>query len=71
MLLPWPGYNIEPPYSMGGNGEPEAKRTWPSVFSTASWKEHSESFTGLESGKMMGRGLSAAIALMTAGLNEP
>jgi hypothetical protein len=55
---------------MGGNGDPEAKSTWPSEFSTASRKEHSESLTGLERGKMMGRGLSATIAWITAGLNE-
>lgn len=71
MLLPWPGYNVAPLYSMDGNGDPEAKSTWPLVFSTASWKEHSESLTGFDKGKMMGRGLSAAIAWMTAGVNEP
>jgi len=71
ILLPWPGYSVVSPYSIDGNGDPEAKSTRPSVFSTASWKEHSESFEGLESGKMMGRGLSAAIAWMTAGLNAP
>jgi hypothetical protein len=71
MLLPWPGYNVVPPYSIGGNGDPEAKSTCPSVFSTASWKEHSESFEGLESGKMIGLGFSAAIAWMTAGVNAP
>ena len=56
---------------MGGNGDPEAKSTRPSVCSTASWKEHSESLTGLERGKIIGRGLSAAIAWITAVLNEP
>lgn len=71
MLLPWPGYSVTSPYSIGGNGDPEAKSTLPSVCSTASWKEHSESLTGLERGKMMGRGLSAAMARMTAGVNDP
>lgn len=71
ILLPWPGYRVVLPYLSSGNGEPEANKTWPSVFSTASWNEHSESLTGLDKGKMIGRGLRAAMAWMTAGVKAP
>ena len=69
--LPWPGYSIFPLYASSGKGEPLANRTRPCVHSTASWNSHSDSRTGFESGKMIGRGLSAAIVSTTGRENAP
>jgi len=71
MLFPCPGYSGWPKYCCSGKGEPEAKITVPRVCSTASANEHSESLTGLDRGKMIGRRLIAAIALMTSGVKAP
>lgn len=45
--------------------------TLPLVQSTASLNWHSLSDTGLDKGKMMGRGLSSAILSMTSRVNAP
>lgn len=68
ILLPCPGYKVLFSYSIAGNGEPEAKRTLPSVYSIASWNEHSDKRTGLERGKIMGRGLRSFMARITSGV---
>ena len=60
---------MRPLYSSSGNGEPDAKRTVPLDHSTASWNSHSDSRTGFESGKRIGRGFSADMVSMTDWLN--
>jgi hypothetical protein len=63
---------VRPALSVSGaNGEPDANSTRPPVHSIACSKVHSDWLVGLDSGKMMGRGLSSAISRTAASLNAP
>lgn len=54
---------------IGGYGDPEAKRTLPFDHRTASSYSSSQSEDGLDSGNIIGRGLSEDISLTIDSLN--
>ena len=56
---------------IGGNGDPDAKSTRPSVASKASWKVHSDLEVGFERGKMIGRGLFTIILRIISAVKAP
>ena len=71
ILFPCPGTYLLPSNSCSEKGEPDAKSTDPPLCSMAFWNVHSARLMGLDSGKMMGRGLRVAIALMMSFVKAP
>src|SRR5512141_928238 len=70
-LLPCRGTNVRPPRVTGSNGDPQAKSARPSDHLYACSAVHSDCDVGLDSAKIIGRGLSCVILRTTASLKVP
>src|SRR5512140_1367289 len=70
-LFPCPIRNCLPRYETGANGLPVATMARPSDHRTASFGVHSDFAVGLDSGKMIGRGLLADMRRITFSVKVP
>ncbi len=71
MLLHWEIIQARPPRTAGGQGEPVATRARPSVHRIRSSGRASARAVGLESGKITGLGVLAAISRTIASVKAP
>merc|ERR1719204_1128521 len=70
-LLPWDGTTFISPTLRGGNGEPDAKITFPFVQANASSAVHSALCVGFDIGIITGRSQFDAIASQTSFVKTP